>query len=46
MDQESKDLLKRDLFVLGLLIKWQEKAAIDLEIVCITLGLLKSRRDS
>ena len=25
MDQESKDLLKRDLFVLGLLMKWQEK---------------------
>ena len=25
MDQESKDLLKRDLFVLGLALKWQEK---------------------
>ena len=25
MDQESKDLLKRDLFVLGLKMKWQEK---------------------
>ena len=25
MDQESKDLLKRDLFVLGLRMKWQEK---------------------
>ena len=25
MDQESKDLLKRDLFVLGLNMKWQEK---------------------
>ena len=25
MDQESKELLKRDLFVQGLLLKWQEK---------------------
>ena len=25
MDQQSKDLLKRDLFVLGLKMKWQEK---------------------
>ena len=25
MDQESKDLLKRDLFMLGLKMKWQEK---------------------
>ena len=25
MDQEPKDLLKRDLFVLGLTMKWQEK---------------------
>ena len=25
MDQESRDLLKRDLFVLGLQMKWQEK---------------------
>ena len=25
MDQKSKDLLKRDLFMLGLLMKWQEK---------------------
>ena len=25
MDQESKDLLKHDLFVLGLKMKWQEK---------------------
>ena len=25
MDQESKKLLKRDLFVQGLLLRWQEK---------------------
>ena len=25
MDEESKQLLKRDLFVQGLLLKWQEK---------------------
>ena len=37
MDQESKDLLKRDLFVLGLKMKWQEKVLPSAQIFADSL---------
>ena len=48
MDQASKDMLKRDLFVQGILWKWQKviHPPIHLMMHSIKLGSLKSKKDN
>ena len=49
MDEASKGMLKCDLFVQGLMLKWQENvlpSATSFQMHCIWLGLLKSRQSN
>ena len=43
MDEDSKALLKRDVFVQGLLLKWQKKESSN-STVCINCGKWLVRR--